>query len=154
MKAYDSISWDFILHCLHCFGAPRNFVAWIKECIFNPSYSIALNGTLVGYFNGTKGIRQGDHISPYLFVITMEVFSLLLEENTRDNPQFDFHPKCSGIKLNHFFFVADLLIFSAAKLNSIKVIKDVLAEFEGLSRLRANPVKSTCFGVGILRRLF
>lgn len=42
--------------------------------------------------------------------------------------------------------------FSVAKLNSIKVIKDVLAEFEGLSRLRANPVKSTCFGVGISGR--
>jgi hypothetical protein len=69
----DSISWDFILDCLKCFGAPPNFVAWIKECISSPSYSIALNGTLVGYFHGRKGIRQGDSISPFLFVMDMEV---------------------------------------------------------------------------------
>lgn len=46
MKAYDSISWEFILHCLRCFGAPMKFVAWIRECISTPSYSIALNGSL------------------------------------------------------------------------------------------------------------
>lgn len=50
VKAYDSISWSFILHCLHCFGAPIRYVSWVKECISSPSYSLSLNGSLVGYF--------------------------------------------------------------------------------------------------------
>jgi hypothetical protein len=111
MKAYDSKSWDFILHCLSCFGAPFQYVNWIRECISSPSYSISLNGSLV---HGKKGLRQGDPISPYLFVLTMEILSLLLEENTYGNPSFDFHSKCANLKLNHLCFADDLLIFLAA----------------------------------------
>lgn len=48
MKAYDSISWDFILHCLSCFGASSNFFGWVRECITSPRFSVAVNGTLVG----------------------------------------------------------------------------------------------------------
>jgi hypothetical protein len=52
--------WDYILYCLKCFGAPARYVSWIKECITSPSFTIVLNGTLVGYFHGRKGLRQGD----------------------------------------------------------------------------------------------
>jgi len=54
MKAYDSVSWNFILHCLSCFGAPRQYVAWVRACISSPSFSIALNGSLVGHIQGRK----------------------------------------------------------------------------------------------------
>ena len=57
MKAYDSVNWDFMLHCLHCFGVPMKFLSWIKECITSPRFPICLNGTLVGYFKGKKGLR-------------------------------------------------------------------------------------------------
>lgn len=56
MKAYDFLSWECILRCLQCFGAPPRYIAWIWECITSPSFSIALNGTLVGYFKGRKGL--------------------------------------------------------------------------------------------------
>jgi hypothetical protein len=127
-KAYDSINWEFILHCLLCFGAPKKFVTWTRECTTHPSYSIALNGTLVGYFKGRKGRRQGDHMSPYLFVIAMEVLCLLLEEETSINPLFEFHPRCAGLRLNHLCFADDLLIFSVASTNFVQVVKEVLGE--------------------------
>lgn len=60
MKAYDSVSWDFIIHCLSCFGAPSKYLAWVKECISSRGYTIALNGTLVRYFEGRKGLCQED----------------------------------------------------------------------------------------------
>lgn len=69
MKAYDSVSWDFILHCLVCFGAPKKYVSWVRACITGPYFSVALNGTLVGYIKGKKGLRQGDPISPYLLCL-------------------------------------------------------------------------------------
>jgi hypothetical protein len=80
----------------------------------------------------------------------MEILSLLLEENTYGNPSFGFIPKCANLKLNHLCFADDLLIFSAATLNSVRVIKDVLVEFESLSGLRANPAKSNIFVLEIL----
>jgi hypothetical protein len=58
MKAYDSISWDFILHCRSCFGAPSNFVGWVRGCITSPRFFVAVNGSLVGYFEGRKGLHQ------------------------------------------------------------------------------------------------
>jgi hypothetical protein len=88
-------------------------------------------------------------MSPYLFVVAMEVLSLLLEEGTSNNPLFGFHPRCYGLRLTHLCFADHLLIFSTANINSVQVIKDVLGEFENISGLRANPAKSTCFCAGI-----
>jgi hypothetical protein len=57
MKAYDSVNWEFMIYCLHCFGFPKKFLSWIRECVTSPRFSICLNGTLVGYFEGEKGLR-------------------------------------------------------------------------------------------------
>jgi hypothetical protein len=144
MKAYDSLDWEYILHCLKCFGAPRRFIAWIRACITSPSFSISLNGTLVGYFEGRKGLRQGDPLSPYLFVMAMEGLSSLLGE-VAGSPAFTYHPKCAAVNLTHLCFVDDLLIFSTATTSSVTAIVEVLAEFEELSGLKANPSKSSIF---------
>jgi len=84
MKVYDSVDWDFIVQCLSCFGLPTRFTNWIKMCITSPRFTISLNGTLVEYFKGGKGLRQCDHLSIYLFVLVMEVFSRLMKEYTRE----------------------------------------------------------------------
>jgi len=149
MKAYDSLNWDYVLHCLGCVGAPIVYVNWVKECITSPRFTLALNGTLVGYFKGRKGLRQGDPLFPYLFVIAMEGLSRLFEEAAIHNPLFDFHPKCSSLKLTHLCFADDLLIFSTASCDSIKVINDVLEEFEELAGLKENPTKSSVFFGGV-----
>jgi hypothetical protein len=125
MKAYESVSWGFILHCLHCFGAPGKYVFWVKECITSTSYFISLNGSLVGYFQGK--------------ICYCHENSLLLEEAATNKHGFLFHPKCSVLKLNHLCnhlcFADDLLIFSGGKLRSVQIIKEVIDEFEGQSGL-------------------
>jgi hypothetical protein len=88
-------------------------------CITSPRFSISLNGTLVGYFKGEKGLRQGDPLSPYLFVIAMEVFSKIFGDHTQEGLGFMFHLRCSKLKLTHLCFVDDLLVFSAAYFSSI-----------------------------------
>jgi hypothetical protein len=111
MKAYDSLNWDYVFHCLGCLGAPTVYVNWVKECITSTRFILALNRTLVGYFKGRKWLRQGDPLSPYLFVIAIEGLSWLLEKAVIHNPLFDFHPKCSSLKLTHLCFANDLLIY-------------------------------------------
>jgi hypothetical protein len=130
---------------LQCFGFLDRFLSWIKECITSPKFSVCINGTLVGYFEGRKGLRQGDPISPYLFVLAMEVFSRIMADHTGIHSEFRFHPKCESLRLTHLCFADDLLVFSEASLSSISVIKVALLEFENLSGLKANPSKSSFF---------
>jgi hypothetical protein len=153
MKAYDLVNWEFMIYCLHCFGFPEKFVSWIKECITSPKFSICLNGTLVGYFEGKKGLRQGDPLSPYLFVLAMEVFSRIMNVSTGTDSSFKFHPYCFKVKLIHLCFVDDLLIFLEASLSSINVIKAALMEFEDLSGLKANTLKSSFYCSGISKKV-
>ena len=120
-------------------------MSWIRECITSPRFSVCLNGTLVGYFEGKKGLRQGDPLSPYLFVLAMEVFSRIMVEYTGVTSGFKFHSKCLKMKLTHLCFAEDLLIFYVASLGSINVVKNALAKFEELSSLKANPSKSSFY---------
>jgi hypothetical protein len=100
---------------------------------------------MVGYFEGKRGLRQGDPLSPYLFVIVMKVFSKIMVDYIGGDSGFKFHPKCASLKLTHLCFADDLLIFSEASLVSIKIIKSALLEFESLSGLKSNPTKSSFY---------
>jgi hypothetical protein len=145
MKAYDLVNWDFTIYCLTCFGFLAKFISWVRECITSPWFSIAINGTLVSFFKGAKGLRQGDPLSPYLFVIAMEVFAKIMDNYTRAGFGFTFHPRCSRLKLTHLCFADDLLLFCDASLPSISIVKAALLQFEKISSLKANPSKSSLF---------
>ncbi|KAL0423087.1 UNVERIFIED_CONTAM: Retrovirus-related Pol polyprotein from type-2 retrotransposable element R2DM [Sesamum radiatum] len=92
-KAFDSVSWTFLSRVLHGHDFPPIFISWIMECVSTTSFSVALNGSLHGLFPGKKGLRQGDPMSPALFVLCMEYFSRLIKRNT-SNSDFNFQPKC------------------------------------------------------------
>ena len=97
-KAYDSISWGCILDILYAMGTPATLLRCIKACITTPMFSICVNGELEGFISSKRGVRQGDPLSPFLFLIAMEAFSLSLSKAVL-HPRFDFHPKCKQIKI-------------------------------------------------------
>lgn len=71
-KAYDSVEWSFIRMILLEYGMPVKIVELIMECVTTVSYSLLLNGGLTTKFQARKGLRQGDPMSLYLFVLVME----------------------------------------------------------------------------------
>ncbi|GAA0142619.1 hypothetical protein LIER_03474 [Lithospermum erythrorhizon] len=110
-KAFDTVSWSFLEDILRGFGLPELFIGWIMACVEKPTFFISFNGELHGYFEGKRGLRQGDPMSPALFLLCIEYLSRLLKVKIgRDI--FSFHPKCQGARITHLTFADDLMLFS------------------------------------------
>lgn len=62
---------------MHKMNFPTNFIELIMKCVSSVSYSVLLNGDVLPAFRPTRGLRQGDPLSPYLFVLCAEVFSFV-----------------------------------------------------------------------------
>ncbi|KAL0455472.1 UNVERIFIED_CONTAM: LINE-1 retrotransposable element O protein [Sesamum latifolium] len=141
-KAYDTMEWDFLLEVLRLFGFPSRFIGWIEECVTTPYFSICINREAHGFFRGARGLRQGDPMSPYLFVLVMELLRGILQQMISTDPSFQFHWKCAELGLFQLGFADDLLLFCAANHDSIGLFQHGLDLFASLSGLHMNPAKS------------
>ncbi|GKA91010.1 hypothetical protein Tco_0812880 [Tanacetum coccineum] len=118
---------------------------------FRPDFIVAfINGSLHGYFKGKRGLRQGDPLSPYLFTLIMEVFTLILHRRVQEASNFTYHRFCSELDLINLCFADDLFLFVHGDVNSAKVIKEALDDFKdasGLIRNRVNDWKTKSLSI-------
>jgi hypothetical protein len=77
-KAFDHVNWNFLLYLLRRCGFGEKWCMWIKQCISTVRFSVLVNGSPCGYFGSSRGVRQGDPLSPFLFDLVMEAFSRML----------------------------------------------------------------------------
>lgn len=147
-KAFDTLDWDFILHTLETLNFPLVFRNLIKKCLTTTRFSVAINGESCGYFKGTRGLRQGDPLSPYLFVIALEVFSQQLKRKYLDG-SIGYHPNTSALQVSHLSFADDLMIFSDGEVNSVRCIAATMEDFALWSGLRMNKTKTELYTAGL-----
>lgn len=147
-KAYDTISWRFIEDMMVSFGFPEKFIHLVMQCVSTCSFSVNLNGNAEGFFNGRRGIRQGDPISPLLFVLVMEYLTRLLKTEVR-NGRIKFHHQCQNLEIVNLCFADDLILVCKAELETVTIIRDRLNEFAETTGLQANTAKSQIFCVGV-----
>jgi len=140
-KAYDNVNWEFLINILKALDLPLVFIHWIWVCISSASYSIAFNGELIGFFQGKKGIRQGDPMSSHLFVLVMDVLSKSLDLGAL-NGLFNLHPNCLAPIITHLSFADDVLVFSDGAASSIAGILTILDDFRQGSGLGINREKT------------
>ncbi|GJX82048.1 RNA-directed DNA polymerase, eukaryota, reverse transcriptase zinc-binding domain protein [Tanacetum coccineum] len=98
-----------------------------------------------GYFQSSRGLRQGDPMSPYLFTLVIKVFTLLMAKNVQQNPRFKYHDGCNELKLTHLCFVDDLLVVFNGDVEYVQIIKQSMMEFSEIFGLIPNMEKSTVF---------
>jgi hypothetical protein len=73
-KAYDHVNWNFLLYMLRICGFGQKWCSWIASCVSTTSFSVLINGSPAGFFNSSRGVRQGDPLSPFLFCDCYESF--------------------------------------------------------------------------------
>jgi hypothetical protein len=142
-KAFDKMEWIFILSIMEKLGFHPIWISWISLCISSVSFSIILNGSPFGKFSPERGLRQGDPLSPFLFILGTEVISrLLYREEALGNIR--------GLKISrhspaihHLLFADDLLIFGKATPKEAKSIQTCLEKYCLWSGQSINPGKSS-----------
>ena len=133
---------------LKAIGIPDRMVRWIHLCISSAHFSVSINGLLHGFFQSSRGIRQGDPLSPYLFVLAMEGLGGILNKSTMD-PSFKFHWRCRQNRITHLSFADDLMIFCQTDLASVGIIRVAMDSFSKISGLAINHDKSYVFLSGV-----
>ena len=144
-KAYDRVEWAFLEKILLKMGFQNSWVALIMECITTVSYSILVNGEPQRMIVPTKGLRQGDPLSPYLFLFSAEGLNAIFRKAADDGHIHGFSICRRGLKLPHLFFVDDCLLFCRSTLVKCDKIKELLAAYEVASGQMVNKDKATLF---------
>ncbi|GJZ00480.1 RNA-directed DNA polymerase, eukaryota, reverse transcriptase zinc-binding domain protein [Tanacetum coccineum] len=149
--AFFKESWDIIADDLFDaevfigFGFHNRMIGWIMECVTTTSCSISINGSLHGFFKGKQGLRQGNPLSPYLFMLVMEILTLVLQRRVRDSMVFKYHRYCVDLELINLCFADELFLFVHGDVDSAILIRDALEEFKNVLGLTPSLLKSITY---------
>ncbi|XP_019191707.1 PREDICTED: uncharacterized protein LOC109186235 [Ipomoea nil] len=141
-KAYDRMEWAFLEGMLGALGFDRGWIELLMLCVSTVSYSIQVNGEAVGTVCPTRGIRQGDPLSPYLFIICAEGLSILLQQAEARGDIHSVRVSRGALAITHLFFADDNLLFFRANQQEVMKIKECLDRYSEASGQRVNFDKS------------
>ena len=155
-KAYDHVNWDCRLYLMDRMGFGSKWKSWIRTCISTVRLSIMVNGSPSGFFGSSRGIRQGDPLSPLLFLLIMEVFSRMLCKTEEVGLIKGFKASSSveeDLFVSHLLFADDTIVFCDADLEQLLHLRMVLSCFEAVTGLGVNMGKSEVVPMGEVSNL-
>ncbi|XP_062021454.1 uncharacterized protein LOC133738034 [Rosa rugosa] len=142
-KAYDRLEWAYLKAILTKLGFATQWINMVMTCVTSVSYAILVNGKASSTIIPTRGIRQGDPLSPYLFILCAEGLSALISQAVQWG-RFRGLKMCPQAPvLHHLFFADDSLLFGAATMEECMVIKGILNTYECASGQKVNFTKSS-----------
>ncbi|GJU65683.1 RNA-directed DNA polymerase, eukaryota, reverse transcriptase zinc-binding domain protein [Tanacetum coccineum] len=147
-KAYDSVRWDFLEDVLKKFGFGNKWCNWILCCLNSSKGSILVNGSPTEEFQFYKGLKQGDPLSPFLFILVIESLHLSFQWVV-DTGMFKGLTLNDSLCLSHMFYADDAIFVGQWSVGNITTLLHVLDCFYHASGLKINLRKSKIMGVNV-----
>ncbi|KAL9683503.1 hypothetical protein QQ045_015325 [Rhodiola kirilowii] len=148
-KAYDMVSWDYLRSVQLSMGFGSKWIGWMTECYSSASLSILINGSPTKEIPMERGLRQGDPLSPFLFLLAAEGLSRILNSAVQKGKISGVEWVKNGSPLTHLQFADDTVLFCKPDLLEVRKISYILNTFALCSGLELNLSKCRCIGVGL-----
>lgn len=144
-KAYDRVEWSFLEKVLIKMGFSSCWTSLVMNCVRSVSYSVMINGKAGPWFKPSRGLRQGDPLSPFLFLFINDVPSRMMIKACQSH---QLNPIClspGGFGISHLFFADDSLFFLQATLQNCEHLSDLLHTYCSASGQLINADKSSLY---------
>jgi hypothetical protein len=149
-NAYDSVDWSYLNEVMSKMNFPNLWRPWIMECITTASASVLVNGSPTDEFQFERELRQGDPLSPFLFLLAAEGLNVLMSAMVSNG---SFTPYSVGaqnsVVISHLQFADDTLLVGVKSWANVRALRAVLILFERMLGLKVNFHKSMLFGVNV-----
>ena len=129
---------------------------WIKSCVTSVRFLVLVNGSPEGFFGSSRGLRQGNPLSPLLFLLIMEVLSRILKKTEETNLIRDFHVgavNSVGVRISHLLFADDNILFCDASRDQLLSIRLTMSCFQAFMGLKVKVGKSEIVPIGEVNNL-
>uniref|UniRef100_A0A251U4I0 Putative RNA-directed DNA polymerase, eukaryota, Reverse transcriptase zinc-binding domain protein n=1 Tax=Helianthus annuus TaxID=4232 RepID=A0A251U4I0_HELAN len=148
-KAYDSLNWGFVDSIMEQMNFPIRWRRWIMAILRSARQSVLVNGSPTMEFECSRGLRQGDPLSPFLFVIAMEALTGIMKKASSTGLYHGIRCNNMGPNLSHFLYADDVIFLGEwSNINALNLSR-ILRCFYLASGLRVNLSKCSLYGVGV-----
>ncbi|XP_074289141.1 uncharacterized protein LOC141614281 [Silene latifolia] len=132
-KAYDRVEWVFLERVLRAMGFDRAWIRRVMECVSTVSFSVLINGQPSSTFIPSRGLRQGDSLSPYLFILCAEVLSILMRRAVEQRSLHGVRIARTAPPISHLLFADDSIFFMRASADEVETVSNMLRRYENAS---------------------
>ena len=137
-KAFDRVEWSCLEKIMTKMGFQPRWISMVMSCLTSVIYSIRINGVPQGHITPTRGLRQGDPFSPYLFLLCAESLSALLHRASEAGTLRGLQVCKRSPHITHLFFTDDSLLFCNATIADCEEIQRLLLVYERATGQQVN----------------